>query len=266
MEEYHAFGRGIEGDFSGRLEHSRAGGQLRSHRRRGRVSRAHHGPSLAHRLGERLVGCRPLEGVGRGDRAGRFRLPVCPNGTPVPRLGFLESHAGRRARCAADLALDCEFLFGDAEEPPFEANAFDCVSSRHLLFNLPRPGVAVRQWVRILKPGGKMILIGDDCGERRTSAFGAGIRRLLGRSLWRLFRPRARGWNAGPDYIKAVSECPLFRHSAGAVRAVMEAAGLQEIRSCPTEEIYLARLKSYPLVRKLNRPATRPFILVGVKP
>ena len=135
-----------------------------------------------------------------------------------------------------------------------------------LLFNLPHPGVAVRQWVRILKPGGKMILIGDDSADRRTSWLAAGTRRILSRSLRPFLRPRARGWNAGPDYLKAVSECPLFRHGAGAVQAVMEAAGLQDIRSCPTDDIYFARLNSYPLVRRWSLPPARPFILVGIKP
>ena len=47
----------------------------------------------------------------------------------------------------------------------FPTNVFNVVSSRHVLFTLPRPGVAVRQWARVLKPGGKMILIGNDDKE-----------------------------------------------------------------------------------------------------
>jgi SAM-dependent methyltransferase len=201
-----------------------------------------------------------------GTGPGVFACLYAQMGHECIGLDFSNRMLAAARQHATDLALDCVFVFGDAEEPPFEADSFDCVSSRHLLFNLPRPGVAVRQWVRMLKTGGKLILIGDDSGERRRSSLAAGARRMLGRSLGRLSRDRPRGWNAGPDYIKAVSECPLFRHSAGAIRAVMEAAGLQDIRCCPTDEIYYARQKSYSLLRRWNFPPTRPFILVGIKP
>jgi hypothetical protein len=46
----------------------------------------------------------------------------------------------------------------------------------------------------------------------------------------------------------------------------MEAAGLQDIRSCPTDDLYFARLKSGSLLKRWNFPPTRPFVLVGVKP
>jgi SAM-dependent methyltransferase len=201
-----------------------------------------------------------------GTGPGVFACLYARMGHECVGLDFSNRMLAAARRFAADLTVDCAFVFGDAEEPPFEADTFDCVSSRHLLFNLPHPGVAVRQWVRVLKPGGKMILIGDDSCDRRASSLTAGVRRILGRSLLRLSRRRGRGWNAGPDYIKAVSECPLFRHSAGALWAVMEAAGLQDIHSCPTDDIYAARVKSRAPMRRWNFPPTRPFILVGAKP
>jgi ubiquinone/menaquinone biosynthesis C-methylase UbiE len=213
-----------------------------------------------------------LSAVGRlkvldvGTGPGVFACLYAQMGHECIGLDFSNRMLAAARQRAAELTLDCAFVFGDAEEPPFDADSFDCVSSRHLLFNLPRPGVAVRQWVRILKPGGKLILIGDDSGERRSSTLAAGARRILGRSLRRFSGSRPRGWNAGPDYIKAVSECPLFRHTAGAIQAVMEAAGLQDIRSCPTEDVYYARLKSCPLIRRWSFPPTRPFILIGTTP
>jgi ubiquinone/menaquinone biosynthesis C-methylase UbiE len=165
----------------------------------------------------------------------------------------------------ASLQLDCTFVFGDAEDPPFAAETFDAVSSRHLLFNLPRPGVAVRQWVRLLKPGGKMILIGDDLrNDPRPSL------RLRAKRLWRYCRRpfgkrHSPGWKPAPDYLQAVSECPLFRHTPGAVRAVMEAAGLVDICACPTDEIYRARQQNQIAARKVDFPLSRPFILTGSK-
>ena len=201
-----------------------------------------------------------------GTGPGVFACLYAQMGHETVGLDFSRRMLAAARQHAAELAVHCEFVFGDAEAPPFPADAFDCVSTRHLLFNLPRPGVAVRQWTRLLKPGGRMILIGDDSADRPASSLAGHLRRVLGHSLLRLSLPRTRGWSAGRDYLKAVSECPLFRHGAGALRAVMEAAGLEDIRTLPTDGIYSARLKMFPLARRWSWPPGRPFILVGIKP
>ncbi len=77
-------------------------------------------------------------------------------------LDFSESMLAVARQRAQEMNLECKFVFGDAESPPFPNETFDAVSSRHLLFNLPRPGVAICEWVRVLKPGGRLILIGNE--------------------------------------------------------------------------------------------------------
>ena len=169
----------------------------------------------------------------------------------------------------ANMQLDCSFVFGDAEDPPFPSDTFDVVSSRHLLFNLPRPGVAVREWMRVLKPGGKMILIGEDhneCHQHHRPSLTLSIKRIWDWCMMRFSQSRRPGWKASPDYLRAVSECPLFHHTQGSLHAVMEAAGLRDIRSCPTDEIHAARLRSCSLAKRLSIRVGRPFILIGVKP
>ena len=180
-------------------------------------------------------------------------------------LDFSERMLGV-ARCrAADLHLNTEFVLGDAEAPPF-ATTFDAVSSRHVLFNLPRPGVAVREWVRVLKPGGKLILIGNEHdAENRAKGFARTTQ--LVRNWYRRIRNRrrVRGWKPQAGYLQAVHECPLFRHGSGTLRAVMEAVGLGDIQQVPTEEIQQARRAS---PRRNRRPEFGGplYILVGTKP
>jgi SAM-dependent methyltransferase len=178
-------------------------------------------------------------------------------------LDFSNRMLGEARRRAAELKLDCSFVFGDAEEPPFPPHTFDVVSSRHLLFNLPRSGLAVRRWAGLLKPGGKMILIGNEHDLMPCPSFALRARRAAGWCLGRLYRKHRPGWTPTADYLKAVSQCPLFRHNAGAIRAVMEAAGLQDVQSCPTDVLDAARRRNGSGANRLRTPAGKPYLLVG---
>ncbi|MFD9727160.1 class I SAM-dependent methyltransferase [Streptomyces sp. NPDC059072] len=55
--------------------------------------------------------------------------------------------------------LDGRFLVGDAMAPPTEERQFDVVLSRHLVWKLPDPEAALREWVTRLRPGGRLVLI-----------------------------------------------------------------------------------------------------------
>ncbi|MBT2406836.1 MULTISPECIES: class I SAM-dependent methyltransferase [unclassified Streptomyces] len=51
------------------------------------------------------------------------------------------------------------FLVGDAAAPPTGEERYDVVLSRHLLWTLPDPEAALRQWVARLRPGGRLVLV-----------------------------------------------------------------------------------------------------------
>lgn len=51
------------------------------------------------------------------------------------------------------------FVPGDAEHLPFADGEFDLVTCRYAAHHFPHPIVAVREWVRVLKPGGKLLLV-----------------------------------------------------------------------------------------------------------
>jgi SAM-dependent methyltransferase len=48
---------------------------------------------------------------------------------------------------------------GDAADPPGRPSAYDVVLTRHVLWALPDPAAAVARWVRLLRPGGRMLLV-----------------------------------------------------------------------------------------------------------
>lgn len=54
---------------------------------------------------------------------------------------------------------DAAFLVGDAAAPPVGEQRFDVVLVRHVLWALPDPGRALRQWRELLRPGGRLVLV-----------------------------------------------------------------------------------------------------------
>jgi ubiquinone/menaquinone biosynthesis C-methylase UbiE len=63
------------------------------------------------------------------------------------------------ARSKANGRAGVRFFAGDAAAPPLTEGAFDAVLCRHVLWALPDPEAALHTWARLLRPGGRMVLI-----------------------------------------------------------------------------------------------------------
>ncbi|MFI8998085.1 methyltransferase domain-containing protein [Streptomyces sp. NPDC053542] len=74
-----------------------------------------------------------------------------------------------RAKFAAarleDRTPTARLMVGDAAEPPVGERRFDAILVRHLLWALPDPQAVLRRWVRLLRPGGRLVLIEGRWGE-----------------------------------------------------------------------------------------------------
>lgn len=93
----------------------------------------------------------------------------CGTGT----LSVLLAEAGHRVRgsdlspamveratakaVAAGLSVDVEV--GDASLPSYDEGSADVVLCRHVLWALPDPAAALARWVRLLRPGGRLVLV-----------------------------------------------------------------------------------------------------------
>lgn len=65
-----------------------------------------------------------------------------------------------RARAKAREAdRSIEFRTGDAEAVAVPDNAYDVVTARHLIWTLPNPSNALREWRRVVRPGGRIVLV-----------------------------------------------------------------------------------------------------------
>lgn len=65
--------------------------------------------------------------------------------------------AARTKIAAARVAATVEV--GDASDPPGRPGSYDVVLTRHVLWALPYPSAAVARWVRLLGPGGRLLLV-----------------------------------------------------------------------------------------------------------
>ncbi|MBE8524885.1 class I SAM-dependent methyltransferase [Amycolatopsis sp. H6(2020)] len=86
-------------------------------------------------------------------------------------LTLLVAEAGHEV-CGVDLSdrmldearakttgVGVELRRGDAADPPCPPGAYDVVLVRHVLWALPDPAAVVGRWVRLLKPGGRLVLV-----------------------------------------------------------------------------------------------------------
>lgn len=55
-------------------------------------------------------------------------------------------------------ACNVKFYQADAQNLPFAENTFDAIVSRNLVWNLEEPEKAYAEWIRVLKPGGRLFI------------------------------------------------------------------------------------------------------------
>jgi ubiquinone/menaquinone biosynthesis C-methylase UbiE len=60
---------------------------------------------------------------------------------------------------AVDLGLDADLREGDAERLPFDDASFDTVVCALSLCSIPSPGAAIGEMRRVLRPGGRLLLL-----------------------------------------------------------------------------------------------------------
>lgn len=104
----------------------------------------------------RFVGRRVLD-VGSGN--GYVLSKYAQEGAEVAGIDITEAGIDLCRKRFASFGLTGHFVVGNAEELPFESDTFDCVCSMGVLHHTVNAGKAVNEIYRVLKPGGKVILM-----------------------------------------------------------------------------------------------------------
>jgi ubiquinone/menaquinone biosynthesis C-methylase UbiE len=117
------------------------------------------GPDLTAMLGSvDLAGAERLLDAGCGP--GHTALAFAPRVAEVVAVDLTEAMLAQGRKLARDRNLaNVIFQRGDVERLPFPDASFDIVTSRYSAHHYPHPVVALREFARVLRPGGVFLLV-----------------------------------------------------------------------------------------------------------
>src|SRR5262249_52389651 len=107
-------------------------------------------------------------GFGTGDDAREMAERVAPTGhiTGIDPSAVMLEEARRRA---AGSALLLTFALGDGQHLDFPDNTFDRCRCERVLQHVPDPVQAIREMVRVTRPGGRVVVADTDDAAMVTS-------------------------------------------------------------------------------------------------
>lgn len=88
-----------------------------------------------------------------------LNLPHYASGTKLTAVDLSAEMLALARRRRHELGRNVDLLEGDAHELPFEDESFESVVCTYSLCNIPDPGRALAEMRRVLRPGGRVILV-----------------------------------------------------------------------------------------------------------
>lgn len=134
------------------------------------------------RLLESLLPSAPARVADLGCGTGSVSVLLAEHGYDVTGMDISPRMLGH-ARAKADATGQAvRFTLGDVADPDLEVASVDVVLSRHVVWALPDPADAIRNWLQLLAPHGRLVLV-----EGRWGAAG-----LTAESLSQFVEPHVR--------------------------------------------------------------------------
>ena len=94
-----------------------------------------------------------------GCGTGALAVLLASEGYEVSGLDFSPEMIALAIEKAAGAEVGVKFVVADATSPPWPEASFDCVLSRHVLWAVPDPALAVDRWLTLLRPSGRLVLV-----------------------------------------------------------------------------------------------------------
>jgi ubiquinone/menaquinone biosynthesis C-methylase UbiE len=110
----------------------------------------------------RWAGTKPVDALDIGCGTGFLALQLAGLGHRAIGIDAAQEMLAIAQAKASQAGLEATFHQADAEHLLYEADTFDLVVERHVLWTLTQPGVALAEWCRVLRPGGHLVLIEGD--------------------------------------------------------------------------------------------------------
>lgn len=178
-----------------------------------------------------LPGAGPLDALDLGCGTGFLSLELAARGHRVTGVDFAPSMIARAAAKAAGRDLAVRFEEADAEQLPFLPASFDLAISRHVLWTLPHPEAAIDEWVRVLRPGGRLVIVDGAVLDGSDRAPGA--------------QPGCQeNARTSPEYAAVGDRLPFLGGRPRAeIEALLRAHGLENVAGDPLADLVEAQLQ-----------------------
>jgi ubiquinone/menaquinone biosynthesis C-methylase UbiE len=188
-----------------------------------------------------------LDALDCGCGTGFLCLELAARGHRVTGVDFAPAMLAEAERKRAERGADIRFEAGDAENLRFADKSFDLVTCRHVLWTLPHPEAAVAEWVRVLRPGGRVAII--------DSQFDPGN-----------LTPQRENARASSEYAEIGDRLPfLGGRPREEIEALLAGLGLGNIGSDPVADLVAAQAER--MAREGREPvARRRYIAWGEVP
>lgn len=202
----------------------------------------------------------PITVLDIGCGTGEMSLLLAEMGHSVHAIDLSENMLKRAEDKARKKGYSISFSIDDAESLSYDDESFDLVINRHLLWTLPDPEKALREWNRVLKPHG-MIAVID--GLWFPESLSGKSRRFLSK-LGILISERRNPFKSYyPDELIDNLPHPKGMEAFEAVKYV-ERAGFHNVTLHSLDEIMTIQRKYMPLSNRIGYQM--PYYLVhGVK-
>jgi ubiquinone/menaquinone biosynthesis C-methylase UbiE len=175
-------------------------------------------------LGLVVPGRAALDALDVGSGTGFLSFELSARGHRVTGVDFAPAMIAQARRKAAERGVVVTFEEADAEQLPFAPARFDLVISRHLLWTLPHPEAAIDEWIRVLRPGGRLAVVD---GQFDTTT---------------LTTPPAGSARASAEYAAIGDRLPfLGGRPREEIEALLRAHGLSDVTSDPLLDLVAAQ-------------------------
>jgi ubiquinone/menaquinone biosynthesis C-methylase UbiE len=167
---------------------------------------------------------RNLTALDAGCGTGFLSLELASRGHRVTGVDFAPAMIAAAKRKASAQGLDIHFEQADAEQLPFPPGSFDLVISRHVLWTLPHPEAAIDEWQRVLRPGGRLVVIDGAQYDAEAAP------------------PQRENARNSAEYAGITDRLPFYGgRPREEIEAVLRAHGLVDVGSDPLDDLVSAQ-------------------------
>ncbi len=166
---------------------------------------------------------RALDVLDVGCGTGFLTFELVARGHRVTGVDFAAAMLGEALRKATERNVSVRFQQADAEELPFTSRSFDLVISRHLLWTLADPEAAINEWIRIMRLGGRVVVVDGQFDP--TSA-----------------PPASENARSSREYAEIADKLPfLHGRSREEIEGLLKRHGLMNVGSDPLLDLVAAQ-------------------------